>query len=86
MRPKVQTENTKLAVPGPGNYESPSKVSSFYHKVDSPNNRFALCQIVESQGKSMGVKYDIKVLSGKLGPGPGGYEMDNAKKQDFSYS
>lgn len=67
MRPKVQTENTKLAVPGPGNYESPSK-------------------IVESQGKSMGVKYDIKVLSGKLGPGPGGYEMDNAKKQDFSYS
>lgn len=57
MGAKVQTENTKLNVPGAGTYESPSK-------------------LVETQGKSMGVKYDLIDLSGKLGPGPGGYSVD----------
>lgn len=57
MGAKVQTENTKLVVPGAGSYEYKSN-------------------IVESQGKSMGVKYEIKTLAGKLGPGPGGYSVD----------
>lgn len=34
----------------------------------------------------MGVKYEIKDLTGKLGPGPGGYSVDKSKKQDFAYS
>lgn len=67
MGAKVQSENTKLVVPGAGTYESPSK-------------------IVESQGKSMGVKYEVKSLAGKLGPGPGGYSVDKQKKQNLAYS
>lgn len=34
----------------------------------------------------MGVKYDIKVLAGVHGPGPGGYAADKAKKNNASYS
>ena len=34
----------------------------------------------------MGVKYDVIDLSGKLGPGPGGYSVDKAKKANLSYS
>jgi len=34
----------------------------------------------------MGVKYEIKELGGKLGPGPGGYSVDKAKKQNFAFS
>lgn len=67
MGAKVQTENTKLNVPGAGQYEIPSK-------------------IVEKTGKSMGVRYEIKTLEGKLGPGPGGYTVDKQKKQNFSFS
>lgn len=67
MGAKVQTENTKLNVPGAGTYESPSK-------------------IVESPGKSMGVKFEQKSLKGVLGPGPGGYSVDKAKKANLSYS
>jgi len=41
---------------------------------------------VESPGKTMGVRFEIKTLEGKLGPGPGGYSVDKQKKQNFSYS
>jgi len=34
----------------------------------------------------MGVKFELKDLSGKLGPGPGGYSVDKKKKDDLSYS
>ena len=34
----------------------------------------------------MGVRYDIKTLEGKLGPGPGAYAVDKAKKQNYSFS
>lgn len=34
----------------------------------------------------MGVKYEVKSLAGKLGPGPGGYAVDKAKKNNLSYS
>ena len=51
---KVQTENSKLNVPGAGSYEQPSK-------------------LMESPGKSIGKKFEIKTLSGREGPGPGGY-------------
>lgn len=34
----------------------------------------------------MGTKYEIKTLEGKLGPGPGGYNVDKSKRQNFSYS
>ena len=41
---------------------------------------------MESQGKTMGSKFAIKNPSGKLGPGPGGYNADKKKHQDVSYS
>lgn len=47
--------------------------------------RFCL-QLIESPGKTMGSRYEVKDLRGKLGPGPGGYAVDKAKKQNFSYS
>ena len=34
----------------------------------------------------MGSKLRLKQLQGALGPGPGGYAVDKAKKKDFSYS
>lgn len=34
----------------------------------------------------MGQRMEIKDPKGKLGPGPGGYAADKAKKQNFSYS
>ena len=34
----------------------------------------------------MGLKTEIKNPLGKLGPGPGGYSVDKAKKQNFAYS
>ena len=94
MGAKVQTENTKLNVPGAGSYESPSKVSRQAWVESAKINfnwlvdlwPFFLLQLVESQGKSMGVKYEIKELGGKLGPGPGGYSVDKAKKQNFAFS
>mmetsp|Transcript_24437 Transcript_24437/g.28772 ORF Transcript_24437/g.28772 Transcript_24437/m.28772 type:complete len:110 (+) Transcript_24437:34-363(+) len=61
MGAKVQTENTKLNVPGAGTYNPPSR-------------------IVESPGKSMGTRYELKTLEGKLGPGPGGYNVDKKKQ------
>jgi hypothetical protein len=33
-------------------------------------------KIVESPGKTIGQKLDITSLAGKLGPGPGGYNVD----------
>ena len=54
---KVQTENSKLNVPGAGSYEQPSK-------------------LLESPGKSIGQKFEIKTLAGRFGPGPGGYNAD----------
>lgn len=45
-----------------------------------------ILQIIESPGKSMGVKLENKSNRGVLGPGPGGYNVDKFKRQDFSYS
>lgn len=33
-------------------------------------------KIIESKGKTMGHRYEVKTLAGKLGPGPGGYSVD----------
>ena len=43
-------------------------------------------RIVESQGKTMGALYEIKRTDGKLGPGPGGYDVDKKKTLNVSYS
>ena len=34
----------------------------------------------------MGVKYEIKELAGRIGPGPGGYSVDKAKQGNVSFS
>ena len=41
---------------------------------------------MESPGKSMGKKLEQQQLQGKLGPGPGGYNVDKQKKGNLSYS
>ena len=43
-------------------------------------------KIVESQGKTFGVAIELKKPEGKLGPGPGGYNVDKKKVHDISYS
>mgnify|MGYP000197488795 CR=1 FL=1 len=40
----------------------------------------------ETQGKTFGQKLENKQLSGVLGPGPGGYNADKAKKQNLAWS
>lgn len=42
--------------------------------------------IIESPGKSMGSKFEIKMLAGRVGPGPGGYNADKQKNQNLHYS
>jgi len=42
--------------------------------------------LIESPGKSIGAKTQIKSLSGVLGPGPGGYSADKQKRGDLKYS
>jgi len=54
--------------------------------VPAPGAYEIPAKIVESPGKSMGEKTVIKSLAGTLGPGPGGYNVDQQKKANFSYS
>lgn len=43
-------------------------------------------RLVESPGKTMGKRIDIVELGGKLGPGPGGYNVDKAKQGNVAFS
>jgi hypothetical protein len=43
-------------------------------------------KIVESQGKTMAMKYKQKSEAGILGDGPGAYNPDLKKSQDFKFS
>lgn len=43
-------------------------------------------KLSESPGKTMGQKLEIISLAGKLGPGPGGYNVDKQKTGDVAFS
>jgi len=51
-----------------------------------PNSYNLPSKIVESQGKSMGMKTESKHRAGALGPGPGGYSADKMKQNNVKYS
>lgn len=60
----------------------PTKITS----IDTPGaGSYSIpTKIIESTGKTMGAKSESKTKL--LGPGPGGYNVDKAKRNDLKYS
>jgi hypothetical protein len=53
--------------------------------VPAPGTYVIPGKVVESQGKSMGIKLSNETLAGKLGPGPGGYSYDKPRRNNVSF-